>query len=109
MSIGKKVKRITIEKQTATPDGHGGSVLTWSPRCVVWAHERPLSGAEALRAAQVTAVLSSVWIIWQTSETKAVSVKDRIVFESRVIQIESKYDATDTREEWTMACSEVAL
>ncbi len=104
MSVGNKVNRIRIESQVATPDGHGGSTLVWSPRCVVWAHERPLSGTEALRAAQVTAVLSSVLIIWFRTDVRAT---DRVIIGSRTLQIESYYDADDTRKELTLLCSEI--
>lgn len=106
MSIGDKQKRIRIEQQTATSDGHGGSTITWSPRCVVWAHERPLSGTEALRAAQVTAVLSSVLIIWFRTDVRAT---DRVMIGARTLQVESYYDADDTRKELTLICSEVQL
>jgi SPP1 family predicted phage head-tail adaptor len=104
MSIGLKVKRVRIERQTATPDGQGGSTLTWSPRCVVWAHERPLTGREALQAAQVTATLSSVWEIWYRTD---ISVKDRIKFGARTCEIESFIDPRDDRKELWLYTSEV--
>ncbi len=103
MSVGAKVKRVRIEAATLTPDGHGGSTVTWAPRCVVWAHERPLSGTEALRAAQVTAVLSSVWEIWWRND---ISVKDRIRYQSRVCEVESFYDPKDNRKELYLVTSE---
>jgi len=56
--------------------GQGGHTITRALRAVVNAHERPLTGAEALRAAQVTAVLTSVWEIWFRSD---IAVKDRIL------------------------------
>lgn len=105
MSVGNKQKRIRIEQQTATPDGHGGSTLTWSPRCVVWAHERPLTGREALQAAQVTATATSVWEIWYRTD---ISVKDRIKFGSRTCEIESFHDPKDDRKELYLFTSEVA-
>ena len=106
-SIGSKVKRIRIEQAVQTEDAQGGHTTSWALRCVADAHERPLNGREALQAQQVTATHLSVWEIWQTAETESVSVKDRIRFKSRTIEIEDKYDATDTREEWTLLCSEV--
>ena len=106
MSIGNKQKRIRIEAVTLTPDGHGGSVSTWSPRCVVWAHERPLTGRESLAAAQMTATLSSVWEIHYRAD---ISVKDRIKFGARTLEIESVVDPYDTRKDLHLACSEVQL
>ena len=103
-TVGSKEKRIRIEKSVSVSDGQGGNTVTWALRCVVKAHERPLTGAEALRAAQVTAVLSSCWEIWYRSD---ISVKDRIRFGSRILSIESFVDPTDTREELHVYCSEV--
>jgi SPP1 family predicted phage head-tail adaptor len=103
-SAGQKQKRITIEQPIHSPDGQGGQVTIWMPRCIVWAHERPLSGREALQAAQVTAVLGSVWEMWYRTD---ISVQDRIVYGSRTLAIEALIDPTDTREELYAMCSEI--
>jgi len=103
-TVGSKEKRIRIEKLVAVADGQGGHTTTWALRAVVQAHERPLNGTEALRAAQVTAVLSSVWEIWFRTD---ISVKDRIRFKARTLEIESFIDPTDTRDELHLFCSEV--
>jgi SPP1 family predicted phage head-tail adaptor len=103
-TVGSKEKRIRIEKQVPVSDGQGGHTVTWAVRAVVWAHERPLTGTEALGAAQVQAVLSSVWEIWHRTD---ISVKDRIRFQARIVDIESVIDPTDTREELHLLCSEV--
>jgi SPP1 family predicted phage head-tail adaptor len=103
-SVGAKRKRIRIEQLVATADGQGGHTSAWALRAVVNAHERPLTGAEAIRAAQVTAVLSSVWEIWFRDD---ISVKDRIRYKTRVLQIESFIDPKDDRKELHLFCSEV--
>jgi SPP1 family predicted phage head-tail adaptor len=106
MSAGNKAKRIRIEKATMVADSHGTLQPAWSLRCTVWAHERAMSGKEAIAAQQVTAVLSSVWEIWYRTD---VSVKDRIRCGSRVLQIESVIDPSDTRKELYLTCSETQL
>jgi SPP1 family predicted phage head-tail adaptor len=103
-SSGQKQKRVTIQQATRSVDSQGGSAVTWSTRCVVWAHERALNGREALAAQQVTAVLSSVWEVHYRTD---ISVKDRIVFEGRTLQIEAVIDPTDTRRELFLTCAEV--
>lgn len=105
-TAGEKVNRVTIQKAVQVADGHGGSTTSWAgaPRCVVQAHIRPLSGTEALRAAQVTAVLSSVFEIWWRND---ISVKDRIVFGSRVCEVEAYYDPKDDRAELFLLTSEI--
>lgn len=105
MSIGEKRKRIRIETPTLVADGQGGNRISgYALRAVVYAHERPLTGTEALRAAQVTAVLSSVWEIWYRDD---LSVKDRIRYRARVVEIEAFWDPTDERHELSLVCSEV--
>jgi SPP1 family predicted phage head-tail adaptor len=103
-TVGEKRKRIRIEQSVSVADGQGGHTVTWVQRALVWAHERPLTGTEALRAAQVTAVLSSVWEIWFRED---ISVTDRISFKSRIVEIEAVVDPTDTRDELHLFCSEV--
>ncbi len=105
MTIGEKRTRITIKTPTEVADGQGGRAVTYTTTLArLWAHERPLNGAEALRAAQVTAVLSSVWEIWYRED---LSVKDRIYVGARVVEIESYLDPTNTRDELHLFCSEV--
>lgn len=107
MSVGEKRKRVRIETPNLVSDGAGGmrpGVPPYTLRAVVAAHERPLTGKEAIYASQLTAVLSSVWEIWYRTD---ISVKDRIRFRSRVVEIESFIDPTDSRDELYLFCSEV--
>lgn len=104
-TIGEKRKCVRIEKPTLVTDGSGGTHPSgYTVRAVVWAHERPLTGTEALRTTQVTATLSSVWEIWFRDD---ISVKDRIRFKTRVVEIEAFIDPTDRRDELHLFCSEV--
>lgn len=104
-TIGEKRKRVRIESPVFVADSQGGRrISSYTLRTTVWAHERPLTGKEALQAAQVTAVLSSVWEIWFRDD---VSVKDRITYKTRTVNIESIVDPTDQRHELHLLCSEV--
>lgn len=106
-TIGAKQKRIRLERPNLVPDGQGGQrpgVPPYLLRAVVWAHERPLTGREAIRAEQLAAVLASVWEIWFRED---VSVKDRIRFKARTMEIESYIDPDDQRNELYLYCSEV--
>ncbi len=102
--IAPKNTRARIEQRVETADGQGGHSVTYALRAVVDARARPLTGREALLAAQVTAVLSSVWEIWYRSD---ISVKDRIVIGTRTVEIESYYDPDETKRELYLVCSEV--
>ncbi len=103
-TVGEKRKRIRIEQKVSVPDGQGGTTTTYALRHVCFAHERPLSGGEALLAVQVTAVLRSVWEIWFRED---ISVKDRIRYKARILEVESYVDPTDERKELHITCSEV--
>jgi head-tail adaptor len=96
-TIGSKRLRIRIETPNLVSDNQGGHVPGVPPyvlRAVVAAHERPLTGKETERAAQLTAVWQSAWEIWARID---VSVKDRIRLGARVVEIDH-IDATDLDE-----------
>lgn len=102
--IGQLRTRIRIEQPTRTVDAQGGRSTTWATLATLWALVEPLSGREALMAAQVTAVLSTGITIWFRDD---ISVKQRIVIGSRTLQIESFQDPTGMRDELRLLCSEV--
>lgn len=110
-TIGSKRKRVRLETPVFIADTHGGRrIASYTLRAQIWAHERPLNGKEALLAAQVTAVLSSVWEIWfrdANAVPPEISVLDRLVFGARTVQIEAFVDPSDTRDELYLSCSEV--
>ena len=104
MAIGTKTTRVRIEQRVETADGQGGKLVSYALRAVVDAYERPLNGRETLLAAQVTAVLTSVWEVWFRSD---ISVKDRLVIGSRTVEIASHYDPDGRLRELYLLCSEV--
>lgn len=96
--------RVRLEALVSTTDTHGGSASSWVVRDTPYAAVWPVSGRESVLAAQMTAVLSTV--VWMRYRSD-VSVKDRIRFGERVLQIEDVCDP-DGRRTWTRAmCSEV--
>ena len=104
MTIGAKQKQIRIEQLSLVSDGQGGHTSVYTSRAVVWAHERPLTGREALQKAQLAAVLASVWEIWFREDIRAT---DRIRYKARVIEIDSYVDPTDERDELYLYGQEV--
>lgn len=48
MRAGDLRHRITIQEETATPDGMGGETLAWGDQCTLWAAIWPLSAKESL-------------------------------------------------------------
>jgi SPP1 family predicted phage head-tail adaptor len=103
-SSGMKSNLVRVDRAVPTTDSQGGTAIAWVPRCTVWAHERSLTGREALAAQQVAAVLSSVWEIHYRADIR---VTDRLVFNGRTLQIQSVVDPDDARRELQLTCSEV--
>lgn len=46
-------ERVTIQQNTTSADTHGAKRSSWSTLATVWAHVRPLSGNELVRAQAV--------------------------------------------------------
>jgi SPP1 family predicted phage head-tail adaptor len=102
-TVGEKRTRIRIEQQTLVSDGAGGQTTTYTLRSSPWAHERPLTGRETQQAATLNAVLSGVLEIWYTED---ISVTDRIVIGTRILQVESYRDPANDRRELHIMVSE---
>lgn len=48
--IGELDQRVELQESSRVKDGQGGYNETWSVTATVWAHVRPMSGGERLRA-----------------------------------------------------------
>lgn len=102
--IGDLRHRVTLQSRTDTADGRKGFTTTWATLAVVWAAVESISGREALIAGQMNAALTTTVTIRHRSD---ISVKQRILFGARTLQIEN-YQDPDGRKVWTkMLCSEV--
>lgn len=95
--------RVTIQQRSVVADGPDKTV-SWTTRAEVWANVLPLSGSEAMTAAQLTAGLTTGVTIRHRTD---VSAKDRILFGSRVLQIESYEDPDGKKRFLRLLCSEV--
>lgn len=111
-TIGEKRNWIRIDQQVSIPDGQGGHTLSWTPLldragfpAILAAHERPATGTETDRAAQLTSVRQVVFEIWWRDD---VSVKDRVhADKGRLLEIASYQDPDDERDELYLYCAEV--
>jgi len=101
--IGRLNQRVQLQSATSVSDGQGGQTLTWAKYATVWALIEPLSGREAINAAQLTADLSTGVTIWYRA---GVSAKDRIVTGARTLEIDSVQDPTGLKDELRLLCHE---
>lgn len=106
MRIGQLRQRITIQQMTAGTDGQGGVTKTFStlvdrlPASVL-----PLGGQEAVALAQQTSELRTKVTIRYRDD---VSVKQRIVFGSRTLEIGVIADPDGRRRALELICTEIA-
>ena len=80
LRAGNLDRRITIENLTSTVDSHGGETQTWSTLAAVWAEVIPLSGDEAIIAAQsIPGARIKFRIRWRSDVTETA----RVIYEGR--------------------------
>jgi len=88
MIIGKSDRRITIQRATETTNGYGEKVATWATLITVWAELQKTSGAkEAIASRQDTATKQLVFKIRSSTDSRAVTTKDRLVYDGKYFDI----------------------
>lgn len=105
MQSGRLRQRITIQTHTESRDALGASIWTWSTLAKVWAEVRMPYGSERFVSAadvEVAQVTHRVKIRYRDD----VSPLNRIVWRSRVLDIESAVDPDGRRRELVMMCRE---
>lgn len=78
---GQRDRLIVIERGTATSDNYGGETLTWAEHARGWARVRFGTGQERREAAQEGGVQSATFELLSTAALRAVTLKDRILFD----------------------------
>ena len=76
MNIGALDRRIVIQQNTATQDGFGEMIASWSTLATVWAAKKKQTGREFLADAdQTVGERKTVWVIrWRTDVTNLMRV-----------------------------------
>lgn len=104
MRAGNLRHSIIIQRATVAQDACGQPVETWATFATANAEILPLRGTELFSAQQFeTKVTSKIRIRY----IKGVSSKMRVLFGSRVYQVESIIDSRERHVELVLMCSEV--
>jgi len=94
MSIGKLNRRVKIQEETRTTDGAGGFTRTWATIATVWGKLTPMSGREALDAAQQTNMQKfALKIRYRTG----VSTAKRVLISDDVYNIRNSFNIDQKR------------
>lgn len=81
-------RRITIQRATVERDAFNAHVETWGTLVTLWANFADVSTAEALRAQEVGATITSRFTVRSYPTTTAtVTPTDRISFDGRIYNI----------------------
>lgn len=100
-------RRITLQSFTETKSDSRHPTKTWSGYATVWAKIRTMGGNEKVRNDQVMGLLSMEITIRYSSDVSDVSVKDRITYGSRTLDIKDVRNIDERNIEIRMICTEV--
>ncbi len=103
MRAGLMRHRITIESPTETQGADGSMTLTWAPFATVWASVEPLLGREWFDAQREQAEVSHRV---RMRFLPGVGHNMRIMWGSRVFEIESVLNAGERNRELVLMCRE---
>lgn len=106
MKAGKLRHRVTIQRVTETLDSFGQPTLTWAKLHDRWAAVEPLSGRELFNAQKVSPdVTHQITLRYLDGLTS----KDRIIHDSRTLEILEPPRTTDDRKiDHIVLCRELA-
>ena len=104
--VGQMRHRMTIQSQVATPDGMGGSTITWADVATVWADIRPVSGAERAQADRLMLDVSHSILMRHRALS---ATTERLTMDGRVFNVVSLYDADESRSHLKVLAREDAV
>lgn len=108
MTGGAKNQQVDVRQRTATSDGAGGQVVTWEVVASgVWASIRSMLTDERLDRNSINAVVGHLVVVWYADALATVGVTDRVVWGTRVLEIQSVNDPGNRHRELEWRCQEV--
>lgn len=106
VDFGKMRHRVELQNFGTTRDEYGGENRTWTTYATVWAAIKYISGNEIDHADQVQGIATHKIMIRYDSR---VTVKDRLVFNSRNFEIAAPPQNPGEKKEFLiLTCKEVS-
>jgi SPP1 family predicted phage head-tail adaptor len=96
MGSGKYNKRIAVQVVTETNDDYLSKTTAWATNRHIWCSIKPLSGYEKLQAG---AISSGVSHRIKTRYDSVLSVKNRLLWNSRTFKIQSIININEANKE----------
>lgn len=104
---GTRNKRITIERNTRSPDGSGQLTNTWATHLTRWAEVTPVNGGEKFKQHQLLPEVNYVLFLVSDTSTRGITTKDRVKYKGRILEILSAYDVDEANFEVMLQCKEM--
>ena len=106
MQAGRLRHSVIVQSPGGTRDAVGDVIDSWTSVATVWASVEPLSGREALIAAQLHASTThKITIRWDTS-LAALAATWRILWGARVFDIVEPRNPDERNRTWELICIE---
>ena len=86
-SSGRLTRRVTLQRATVTQNSFNEDVEAWTTLATVWAERRDVSAAEAYRAQEVGAQITTRFKIRYSSDVADLNPRDRLIFDGLTYQI----------------------
>lgn len=101
LQAGDLDRRIVIQRATLSQGGgYNEPQETWATFLTVWAKRHDASAAEAYRAQEVDAQITTRFTIRYSTQAASITPKDRIVFDGRTYNITAVREPANTRNQW---------
>ncbi len=104
MEAGKLRHRVEVQSRTLTQDSYGDVLPTWTTQATRWAEVVPVSGREVHLAGRITSETTHTVRLRYLS---GLDSKWRILWGTRVLEIESVINTDEINWEMVLACKEV--
>lgn len=99
----RKNHRISIQRQSSAQDAAGQLVDSWTTTATIWASIVPLRGREYFNASGERATVTHQVFIYYGTD---VVPRDRIVYGSRILDIDDVFNVDERNMELKLMCTE---
>lgn len=107
LQAGKLRHYVEVQEQSSVKSAAGGITDQWTKLFDQFAQVRPVRGREAYIADQLLSELSHVVVMRWSSQSSAITVKNRIIYDNRIFQIQNIIDVEERKIELRFYCVEI--
>lgn len=104
VNIGQLRHRLELHSASPTPNDFNEPIDAWSSYGTVWGRISPMKGEELFHAQQTNATVTHKILIRYNSN---VTAKHRVIFNSRIFEINAVLDPEERNEMLFLHCTEV--